>query len=172
VFFCWIFFLVWFYPGDCDVRSVVGRRSFVCPLRCRFAPGDPPNAAQVLPARHPQSRWHFQGLPDRSRKQILLFFLFYFDRLNLFFFSSWPSDIDPAGRRLVAGQVLHGISDLQPVPGAAAAQEEPLKVGPFVLVQILRPGRPEQSWLPQSGTSIRRNFISTFYLIFFKLKLI
>jgi hypothetical protein len=85
VFFCFIYF--WFYPGDCDVRSVAGRRSFVCPLCCRFAPGDPPNAAQVLPARHPQSRWHFQGLPDRSRKQILscFFFLFYFDRLNLFF---------------------------------------------------------------------------------------
>jgi hypothetical protein len=96
VFLCFIYF--WFYPGDCDVRSVAGRRSFVCPLCCCFAPGDPPNAAQVLPARHPQSRWHFQGLPDRSRKQILLFFLFYFDRLNLFFFSiRYRSSGPPSG---------------------------------------------------------------------------
>jgi hypothetical protein len=73
-------------------------------------------------------------------------------------------DIDPTGCRLVAGQILHGISDLQPVPGAFATQEKPLKVGPFVVVQILRSRCSKQSRIVESRTFY-------FYLFFLKILL-
>ena len=65
ILFCFVFFFVFFRiilnynVGHCDFCSVASRRSTLCPLRCRFAAGNSPNAAQILPARYPQSRRHF-----------------------------------------------------------------------------------------------------------------
>ena len=73
-------------------------------------------------------------------------------------------DIDPTGCRLVAGQILHGISDLQPVPGAFATQEKPFKVGPFVVVQILRPRCSKQSRIVESRT-LEYLFLFLFYFL-------
>ncbi len=158
-----LFFFVWFY-FLCNQAIVTFALSLVDALLfVHYA------AVLLLEIRQMPPRYYLhvirspdgisRGYPIGAVRIVLSFYyLISIGCLNLFVFlfvSSPPSsrsDIDPAGRRLVAGQVLHGISDLQPVPGAAAAQEEPLKVGPFVLVQILRPGRPEQSRLPPSGT--------------------
>ena len=54
--------------GHCDLRFVVGRCPIVRPLCGRFAAGNSPIATEILPARHPKSGRHFQGLPNWSCK--------------------------------------------------------------------------------------------------------